>query len=166
MIKPTTRRVLPHFIATGAILLVLAILLTAVRTKAAFALSLPMGFLAIASAIRSAELFIRSMTEKLEVDGDKVLVQQGIFATSTSQLQLAYIKNVRITQSFMQRVFGVGNLILYTTATGTNPEDQIIFKEIASLHETQQHLWEAMSGSLPKVEVVPRNLRAVSQFAA
>jgi len=51
---------------------------------------------------------------KATIAGDKLRVETGFFAKSTRIIQLAKIQDVRVNQSFLQRLFNVGDVAIET----------------------------------------------------
>lgn len=59
-------------------------------------------------------LQIRRRFTKLILEGDKLRLEVGIFSKTTRTLQLAKIQDVTVTQSLIQRLWGVGDLGIET----------------------------------------------------
>lgn len=165
MIKPSTRRIIPHLILSGAIAATIPFLFFVQKTTVwqLYPIIIPVSFLVLVAAARAGEFAIRHLMESLELRAGEIFLRQGILTVEASRMQLAYVKNIKVTQSFCQRLFGVGNLTFYTTATPANPENEVVFKEVSNPYDAQEQIWAAMTGAIPKVEVVPkRSLRAIS----
>ena len=52
---------------------------------------------------------------KTTIAGDRLRYETGAFSKSTRTIQLSKLQDVRVDQSFSQRIFGVGNLSLETS---------------------------------------------------
>jgi uncharacterized membrane protein YdbT with pleckstrin-like domain len=52
---------------------------------------------------------------KTTISGDRLRYETGAFSKSTRTIQLSKLQDVRVDQSFSQRMFGVGNLSLETS---------------------------------------------------
>lgn len=55
----------------------------------------------------------RQMT-KVTISADKLRYELGLLAKTTRTIQLAKVQDVRVDQTLMQRIFGVGNLSIET----------------------------------------------------
>ena len=64
--------------------------------------------------------WIRLRAIKVRVRGGQVEQSTGIFSVSTREIRLDTVRRIDIRQTFLQRLLGVGNVILRTSsATGT-----------------------------------------------
>ena len=70
---------------------------------------------------------------------DEVLYEVGLLSKSSYELNLDQIRTTNVHQSFLQRVFGVGTIKIYTT--GDSPEftaagfpDPNVVREIIKQH--------------------------------
>lgn len=154
-IQPSTRRI-PVLIG-AAILQVILIAGVFITERIVgwklFPIAIPLTALTIAVVVYGIELFLRHMMESMSVEDRQLTIQQGIFSSSKSLVQLAYVKNIKVTQTFMQRIFGTGNLTFYTTATSATPGDIIEFKEIANPIMIQEQIWQHTIGTRPQAQV-------------
>lgn len=57
---------------------------------------------------------IRRQSAKVTISGDKLRYELGLLSKTTRTIQLAKIQDVRVDQSLMQRMFGVGNVSIET----------------------------------------------------
>src|SRR5262245_22906598 len=53
---------------------------------------------------------IRRQTVKMTVVGDKLRYESGLFAKTTRSIQLSKVQDVRVDQSFGQRILGIGDI--------------------------------------------------------
>ena len=60
------------------------------------------------------ERHIRRQTVKITLSGDKLRYETGLISKSTRIIQIPKIQDVRVNQSFWQRIFGVGDLSIET----------------------------------------------------
>ena len=67
--------------------------------------------LLISPALRA----LRRQFTKTTISGDRLRYEAGGFSKSTRTLQLSKLQDVRVDQTFAQRMFGVGNLSLETS---------------------------------------------------
>lgn len=68
---------------------------------------------------------------------------RGIFSKTTDDLELYRVRDTKLQQSLWQRMFGVGDVILYTTDAST-PEVQLRWlPDAEALRETIRRLVEA-----------------------
>jgi uncharacterized membrane protein YdbT with pleckstrin-like domain len=58
--------------------------------------------------------WIRTKGERLALSDREVLLERGILAKQRTEVALSSIRSVRITQTFSQRLFGVGNIELFS----------------------------------------------------
>jgi uncharacterized membrane protein YdbT with pleckstrin-like domain len=58
--------------------------------------------------------WIAQRTIKATISGDKLRVETGFFSKATRIIQLAKIQDVRVNQSFFQRIFNVGDVAIET----------------------------------------------------
>lgn len=73
----------------------------------------------------------------------RLTMRRGVFNRVTDDLELYRVRDTRLEQSFWQRMFGVGEVILYTTDAST-PEVHITWlKDAALLREAVRKLSEA-----------------------
>ncbi len=57
---------------------------------------------------------LRRQFTKTTISGDRLRHETGAFSKSTRTIQLSKLQDVRVDQSFTQRMFGVGNLSIET----------------------------------------------------
>jgi uncharacterized membrane protein YdbT with pleckstrin-like domain len=57
---------------------------------------------------------LRRQTVKLEIAGDKLRYETGFASKSIRIIQLPKVQDVRVLQSFWQRIFGVGDISIET----------------------------------------------------
>lgn len=58
--------------------------------------------------------WIAQRTVKATITGDKLRMETGFFSKSTRIIQLAKIQDVRVNQTFFQRMFNVGDVAIET----------------------------------------------------
>jgi uncharacterized membrane protein YdbT with pleckstrin-like domain len=58
---------------------------------------------------------LRRQFTKTTISGDRLRYETGAFAKSTRTLQLSKLQDIRVDQTFAQRMFGVGNLSIETS---------------------------------------------------
>lgn len=87
----------------------------------------PIGFvvsiLLIAVAIGIIILlvwYVKSRSEKLTITTDELRYEKGILSKAHSELRLASVRSVRVNQTLFQRMFGTGDIQIYTA--GDAPE--------------------------------------------
>ncbi len=57
---------------------------------------------------------IRRMTSKVTITDDKLRYELGMLSKSTRTIQLSKVQDVKVDQSFAQRLLGVGNISIET----------------------------------------------------
>ena len=87
----------------------------------------PLGFvlsvLLIAAAIGIVILlvwYVKSRSEKLTITTEDLRYEKGILSKARSELRLTGIRSVRVNQSLFQRMFGTGDIDIFTA--GDAPE--------------------------------------------
>lgn len=87
----------------------------------------PLGFvlsiLLIAVAVGIVILliwYVKSRSEKLTITTEDLHYERGILSKSRSELRLTSIRSVRVHQSLSQRMFGTGDIEIFTA--GDTPE--------------------------------------------
>ena len=58
--------------------------------------------------------WLRTKGERLALSDREVLMERGLLAKQRTEIALSSIRSVRITQSFGQRIFDVGNVELFS----------------------------------------------------
>ena len=58
--------------------------------------------------------WLRAKGERLALSDREVLMERGLLAKQRTEIALSSIRSVRITQSFGQRIFDVGNVELFS----------------------------------------------------
>jgi hypothetical protein len=72
----------------------------------------PLLFLAL--LLWPASRHLRRLSVRLTVSTDKLRYQTGLLGRSTRTIQLVKVQDVRVDQSLLQRIFGVGSLSIET----------------------------------------------------
>ena len=91
--------------------------------------SKPLGFILAVILIPAAigililmVWYLRCKSTKLEINGNEVVLEQGLLSKERTELSVSGIRTVKINQSFFNRLFKVGTVSIYTA--GDNPEIQ------------------------------------------
>ncbi len=101
-----------------AVALVIFIMVTPGTPQQAYRSLLLPGALLFFTALRH----IRRRLSKITVTGDKLRYETGLFSKSTRSVELVKVQDVRVDQSFWQRVFNVGDLSLETAGGSSRIE--------------------------------------------
>ena len=64
--------------------------------------------------------YLRCKSSKLIVNEKEILFEEGLLSKSRSEITLSSVRTVKVEQSFVNRMFGVGTIELYTA--GDTPE--------------------------------------------
>ena len=67
--------------------------------------------------------YVECRATKVTVTEDELMLEQGILSKSSTELSLDSVRTVQIEQSFGQRIFGTGDLKVYTS--GDMPEFEV-----------------------------------------
>ena len=86
--------------------------------------------------------YLKSRSTKLEINGDEIILEQGLLSKDRTELNTSSIRTVKISQSLMNRLFGVGTLSIFTA--GDTPEIQVdgmprpeVFRELVKARQDQ-----------------------------
>ena len=88
----------------------------------------PLGFIAAVLLIAAVGVgiiilaiwWLRCRETRVMLDTRHMLVEKGLMSKSRIELRHSSVRTVRISQSFQQRIFGVGKVEVFTA--GDNPE--------------------------------------------
>lgn len=64
--------------------------------------------------------YVQTRATKLTVTDKEVILEQGLLNKRHSEVNLSSVRAVKVSQSFLQRMFGVGSIEIYTA--GDIPE--------------------------------------------
>lgn len=67
--------------------------------------------------------FLMCKSTKLEVIGNDIVLTKGLLSKDTTEVDIARIRSVNVYQSFFNRMFGVGDIKIYTA--GDEPEIEV-----------------------------------------
>ena len=62
--------------------------------------------------------YIRVKAVRLKITNKRIEVKRGILRKNTTEIHMSDVRNIRTNQSFFQRIFGVGKIIISSAATG------------------------------------------------
>ena len=82
--------------------------------------------------------YVKARSELLTVTREDLRYEKGILSKAHSELRLSSIRSVRVSQSLSQRIFGTGDIAIYTA--GDAPE--ITAKDMPDPHELREILSE------------------------
>jgi uncharacterized membrane protein YdbT with pleckstrin-like domain len=101
----------------------------------------PVGFVLSVALIAAAVgilillvWYVKTRSEKLTITREDLRYERGILSKSRSEVRLTGIRSVRVHQSLFQRMFGTGDIEIYTA--GDRPE--IIVKGIPDPNEVRE----------------------------
>lgn len=115
-IRPTLR-----FIKAGAVLAVIVFLALEVLYFVEWKDSLGTWFLALPPLILLWPLarYLSWRSERIVVSGDRLRHESGMMSKDVRTIEISKLQYVRVHQSFMQRIFGVGEIGFETAGQGT-----------------------------------------------
>ncbi|MGK2911355.1 MAG: PH domain-containing protein [Sphingobium sp.] len=58
--------------------------------------------------------YIKAKGERLALSDSEILLERGLLSKQRTQLALSSVRTVRITQSIVQRMMGVGNIEIFS----------------------------------------------------
>ena len=86
--------------------------------------------------------YLKCRSTKLEINGDEIILEQGLLSKDRTELNTSSIRTVKISQSLMNRLFGVGTPSIFTA--GDTPEIQVdgmprpeVFRELVKARQDQ-----------------------------
>lgn len=68
-------------------------------------------------------MWLRAIGERIAISEHALLIEKGILNKSNTEFSLSSVRTVRIDQSFLDRIFNVGRIEIYTA--GDSPEATI-----------------------------------------
>lgn len=74
---------------------------------------------------------------------ERLGIRRGVFNRVTEDLELYRVRDTRLEQSFFERLFGLGEVVLFTTDTSTPELHLTWLKDAALLRETVRKFAEA-----------------------
>lgn len=88
----------------------------------------PLGFIASVILIAAFGLgiiillvwYLKTKALKLTVTDRDIVLEKGLLSKEHSEINIDSIRTIRVSQSFFNRIFGVGKIEIYTA--GDNPE--------------------------------------------
>jgi uncharacterized membrane protein YdbT with pleckstrin-like domain len=101
----------------------------------------PVGFIVsvilIAAAVGILILlvwYIRTRSERLTITTEELRYEQGILSKTHNEVRLSGIRSIRVKQSLFQRMFGTGDIDVFTA--GDLPE--VTIRGIPDPHEVRE----------------------------
>lgn len=64
--------------------------------------------------------YVKTSTDRLTITSDELRFESGILSKTHNELKLSSIRSVRVYQSLFQRIFGTGDVQIFTA--GDEPE--------------------------------------------
>ncbi len=83
--------------------------------------------------------YINTRMTTLYVTRDTILYEKGILSKDRIGFSLSHVRTIRVSQSFLNRMFGIGTIELFTT--GDNPEFTV--GDMPRPHEIRDTIFEA-----------------------
>lgn len=78
--------------------------------------------------------YVRSRSERLTLTSEELRYEQGILSKTHSEVRLSGIRTIRVRQSLFQRIFGTGDVDVFTA--GDLPE--VTIQGIPDPHELRE----------------------------
>ena len=79
---------------------------------------------------------------RYELTTQRLKVHTGVLSKQTEELELYRVKDTRFEQSLLQRLFGVGNVVIISTDASTPVAGMTAIAEARSIREKLRHLVE------------------------
>jgi uncharacterized membrane protein YdbT with pleckstrin-like domain len=96
---------------------------------------------------------------KYRLENNRLFVSKGLFNTVEDELVMYRVLDVRLTRTFMDKLFGVGTIILYT-ADETNKELKL--EKIKTSKQIRNLISEIAESERAKIGIKGRELYGVS----
>jgi uncharacterized membrane protein YdbT with pleckstrin-like domain len=111
-IRPTSKFIMLRLVVTGLIFLAIEVwYFTSLRDVSWLA---PLPWILPILFVPVLWRALRRQFTTITITGDRLRYELGILSKSTRTIQLPKVQDVRVDQSFGQRLFGVGNLSIET----------------------------------------------------
>jgi uncharacterized membrane protein YdbT with pleckstrin-like domain len=78
----------------------------------------------------------------IEITGDKLRYETGMMSKTTRTIQITKVQDVRVDQSFLQRIFGIGNLSIETAGETS----RLTMEDIDDPHAVADSILDASRG--------------------
>ena len=78
--------------------------------------------------------YLRCKATRLEFTGDDLVLERGLLSKNRTELDVGRIRTVNVYQSFFNRIFGVGQISIYTA--GDDPEIDV--KGLPNPHDLRE----------------------------
>jgi uncharacterized membrane protein YdbT with pleckstrin-like domain len=79
---------------------------------------------------------------KIEITGDKLRYETGMMSRTTRTIQISKVQDVRVDQSFLQRLVGIGNLSIETAGETS----RLTMEDIDEPHAVADAILDASRG--------------------
>ncbi|WP_372864115.1 PH domain-containing protein [Spongiibacter sp.] len=86
--------------------------------------------------------YLQCKATRLEINGNEIVLERGLLSKDRTELSTSSIRTVKISQSLLNRMFGVGTLSIFTA--GDNPEVQAsgmprpeVFRELVKASQAE-----------------------------
>lgn len=89
---------------------------------------------------------LRRRFTKITIGGDRLRYESGILSKTTRNLQLSKIQDVRVDQTLLQRLFGIGNLAIETAGETS----RLTIAQIDAAQEVAEEIMDAAQGKGPR----------------
>lgn len=82
----------------------------------------PLGFILSILLIAAAGIgiiillvwYLKCKSTRLELQGDNLVLEEGLLSKERTELKLSAIRSVKVYQSFFNRLFGVGRITIFS----------------------------------------------------
>lgn len=96
-------------------------------------------------ALRAAIRHFQSRFTLLEIEGDRMKYESGIFSRTTRSMPLAKVQDVTVNQSFGQRLVGIGDLSIETAGEA----GRLTIHAIGSPRQVAEQILDRVSAHSP-----------------
>ena len=105
---------------------------------------------------------LQRQTVKLTIAGDKLRYETGLTSKSMRIIQLPKVQDVRVLQSFWQRIFGVGDISIETAGENS----RLVVENLDRPRELAEQITDASTHSSPEgLALNPCNNKRFNNFA-
>ena len=82
--------------------------------------------------------YIGHLSESIRVTSHRTMHRKGLLARHTNEVLHSHVRNLRIEQSFFQRLTGVGRIVLDSSAGGSDPTAEISVSDVPGPFEVKK----------------------------
>jgi len=110
------------------------------------------GFFALTTIYMLGGLFVRILQTRYRLTSQRLFIEKGILSRTMDQTELIRVDDVRMQQSFVNRIFNIGTVLLMTTDVTDRSVDIIGIKDPIRVSELIRQQMRTLRGKSLFVE--------------